>query len=322
MRDNPLVTIIVTVYNKQNYIRKCLLSILNQGYKNINVLVIDDGSTDDSAEAIKSICNHDTRFNYYYQENRGVSSARNYGLSKAKGKYVLFIDGDDFVDSDYVETFLKYKDFDLVVGGYRRIEEGRKSIESKPSQKVVFYEDFENSFFNKEAFKYIGLPISKLFNLKIIKEHNLKFDTNTDLGEDTIFDFSYMKYISKVKLISYSGYNNLILPGTLSRKPRRNLWQLSVYLIDSLNTIFDFKYDEYWQFMYIRAIAIEISSMSRKYRDFKNAIRLIRKNPDFKYVKYQKINGTKDKINYLIIKFNAINVGYILYCVKHILVKR
>lgn len=322
MRDNPLVTIIVTVYNKQNYIRKCLLSILNQGYKNINVLVIDDGSTDDSAEAIKSICNHDTRFNYYYQENRGVSSARNYGLSKAKGKYVLFIDGDDFVDSDYVETFLKYKDFDLVVGGYRRIEEGRKSIESKPSQKVVFYEDFENSFFNKEAFEYIGLPISKLFNLKIIKEHNLKFDTNTDLGEDTIFDFSYMKYISKVKLISYSGYNNLILPGTLSRKPRRNLWQLSVYLIDSLNTIFDFKYDEYWQFMYIRAIAIEISSMSRKYRDFKNAIRLIRKNPDFKYVKYQKINGTKDKINYLIIKFNAINVGYILYCVKHILVKR
>lgn len=322
MRDNPLVTIIVTVYNKQNYIRKCLLSILNQGYKNINVLVIDDGSTDDSAEVIKSICNHDTRFNYYYQENRGVSSARNYGLNKAKGKYVLFIDGDDFVDSDYVETFLKYKDFDLVVGGYRRIEEGRKSIEIKPSEKVVFYEDFENSFFNKEAFEYIGLPISKLFNLKIIKEHNLKFDTNTDLGEDTIFDFSYMKYISKVKLISYSGYNNLILPGTLSRKPRRNLWQLSVYLIDSLNTIFDFKYDEYWQFMYIRAIAIEISSMSRKYRDFKNAIRLIRKNPDFKYVKYQKINGTKDKINYLIIKFNAINVGYILYCVKHILVKR
>ena len=322
MRDNPLVTIIVTVYNKQNYIRKCLLSILNQGYKNINVLVIDDGSTDDSAEVIKSICNHDTRFNYYYQENRGVSSARNYGLNKAKGKYVLFIDGDDFVDSDYVETFLKYKDFDLLVGGYRRIEEGRKSIEIKPSEKVVFYEDFENSFFNKEAFEYIGLPISKLFNLKIIKEHNLKFDTNTDLGEDTIFDFSYMKYISKVKLISYSGYNNLILPGTLSRKPRRNLWQLSVYLIDSLNTIFDFKYDEYWQFMYIRAIAIEISSMSRKYRDFKNAIRLIRKNPDFKYVKYQKINGTKDKINYLIIKFNAINVGYILYCVKHILVKR
>lgn len=317
--DNPSVSIIVTVYNKQENINKCLLSILNQSYKNINVLVIDDGSTDKSAEIIKSICKQDARFNYYYQKNKGVSSARNYGLSKAQGKYVLFIDGDDFVDSNYVETFLKYKDFDLVVGGYRRIEEGKNNIEIKPSQQVVPYKNFENKFFNKESFEYIGLPISKLFNLEIIKEHNLKFDENIDLGEDTIFDFNYMKYVSKVKLISYSGYNNLILPGTLSRKPRKNLWQLNVYLIDSLNKIFNFKYDEYWQFMYIRAITIEMSSMSRKYKDFKNAIRLIRKNPDFKQVKYQGINGTKDKINYLILKFNAISIGYVMYAMKHII---
>lgn len=317
--DSPSVNIIVTVYNKQENIKKCLLSILNQSYKNINVLVIDDGSTDKSAQIIKNICKQDTRFNYYYQENNGVSSARNYGLNKAKGKYVLFIDGDDFVDFDYVETFLKYKDFDLVVGGYRRIEEGKNNIEIKPSQKIVTYENFKSTFFNKEAFKYIGLPISKLFNLKIIKKYKLKFDENINLGEDTIFDFNYMKYISKVKLIPYSGYNNLILPGTLSRKPRKNLWQLNIYLIDSLNKIFDFKYDEYWQFMYIRAITIEISSMSRKYNNFKRAVKLIRRDSDFKQIKYRRINSTKDKINYLILKFNATNVGYILYAMKHMI---
>ena len=69
--------------------------------------------------------------------------------------------------------------------------------------------------------------------------------------------------------------------------------------------------------MYIRAISIEISSMSRQYRDFKSTIRLIRKNPDFKHVEYQRINGKKDKINYLILKFNAISIGYILYAIKH-----
>lgn len=315
--DSPLVNIVVTVYNKQENIKKCLLSILKQSYKNINVLVIDDGSTDKSAQIIKGVCKQDTRFNYYYQKNKGVSSARNYGLREAKGKYVLFIDGDDYIDSNYVEAFLNYKDFNLVVGGYRRIEEGKRNIEIKPSQQVVSYENFERSFFNKRSFEYIGLPISKLFNLEIIKEHDLKFDESIDLGEDTIFDFNYMKYISEVKLIPYSGYNNLILPGTLSRKPRKNLWQLNVYLIDSLNKVFDFKYDKYWQFMYIRAISIEISSMSRKYRDFKSTIRLIRKNPDFKHVEYQRINGKKDKINYLILKFNAISIGYILYAIKH-----
>ncbi|HAS37211.1 MAG TPA: glycosyltransferase family 2 protein, partial [Ruminococcaceae bacterium] len=94
---SALVSIIIPVYNLEKYIKHCLESVVNQTYKELEIICIDDGSTDGSAEIIKSMAENDPRIKYIYQENAGVSAARNKGLDTATGEYVMFVDGDDYI---------------------------------------------------------------------------------------------------------------------------------------------------------------------------------------------------------------------------------
>ena len=96
--ENELISIVIPVYNLEKFLRKCLDSVKSQTYENFECLLIDDGSTDTSSLICKEYVSLDSRFNYYYKENGGVSSARNQGLAKASGKYLTFIDGDDYVE--------------------------------------------------------------------------------------------------------------------------------------------------------------------------------------------------------------------------------
>ena len=103
---SALVSVIIPVYNLENYIGNCLNSIVNQTYTNLEILCVDDGSSDRSAEIIRSFCEKDGRVKYFYQENAGVSAARNSGLEKASGEYIMFVDGDDYLHSQTVEILL------------------------------------------------------------------------------------------------------------------------------------------------------------------------------------------------------------------------
>ena len=124
------VSIIIPVYNSENYIDRCLNSVLNQTYQNFEILVINDGSTDNSQKIID-----DYKYKYpekiiaIEQENKGVSVTRNESMQRANGKYIMFIDNDDYIEANYVETFLKEaekEDYDVVIGGYRRITEEKR----------------------------------------------------------------------------------------------------------------------------------------------------------------------------------------------------
>ena len=101
-----LVSIIVPVYNVEKFVEKCVKSLMNQTHKNIEIILVDDGSPDHSPEIIDRIAVEDQRVHVIHQQNRGVSAARNAGLQCASGEYVMFVDGDDWVDSDYVSYFL------------------------------------------------------------------------------------------------------------------------------------------------------------------------------------------------------------------------
>ncbi len=100
--NNPTISVVVPVYNVENYLRKCIDSILRQSFKDFELLLIDDGSTDGSADICKWARDTDERVSYYYKENGGLSDARNYGLKRIKGKYVSFIDSDDWVEENYL----------------------------------------------------------------------------------------------------------------------------------------------------------------------------------------------------------------------------
>ena len=135
---NTKIGIIVTVYNKEAQIAECLSSVRQQSYKDIEVIVIDDGSVDRSGTICQTFCEKDKRFQYFYKENGGVSSARNYGLHKFKGgEYVVFIDGDDFIDANYIERLLQYKKYDLVISGFRKIKNGKEIEDIQPKNQVI-----------------------------------------------------------------------------------------------------------------------------------------------------------------------------------------
>ena len=104
------VSIIIPVYNSEKYISKCLDSVLNQTYKNIEILVINDGSKDNSIDILREYEKKDDRIVVIDKENEGVAKTRNQGIKKATGDYIMFIDNDDFIDEDYVETYLKNTD--------------------------------------------------------------------------------------------------------------------------------------------------------------------------------------------------------------------
>lgn len=101
------ISIIVPVYNVEKYLKRCIVSIQNQTYSNFELILVDDGSTDSSADICKTICSNDDRIRYIYQENKGPAEARNTGLSLAEGDYILFVDADDYISNTMVETLLK-----------------------------------------------------------------------------------------------------------------------------------------------------------------------------------------------------------------------
>lgn len=124
-----LVTIIVPVYNVEKYISRCLDSILSQDYPNTEILCIDDCSPDNSSQIIHNyVKKYENVYYYTYEKNGGLGYARDYGISKAKGDYILFIDSDDYINTDYVSTYIKAAtedDIDIVIGSYNRDIDGK-----------------------------------------------------------------------------------------------------------------------------------------------------------------------------------------------------
>ena len=145
------ISVIVTVYNIDKYINNCLKSILNQTYKNFEVLIINDGSTDNSQKIIDKYVKKDNRFKSFIKENSGIADSRNYGISKVNGDYFIFIDGDDSINSELLERLsqvISNHDYDLIKYNAKKISPNREDIDEN-----CFFENIDG----EEAFL-------KLFN--------------------------------------------------------------------------------------------------------------------------------------------------------------
>ena len=121
---HELISIIIPIYNVENYLRQCLDSIVAQTYQNFECLLINDGSPDNSSDICREYVAKDTRFRYFEKENGGVSSARNLGIERSEGAYITFIDSDDWVDSDYLEVLysaILEEQADIAVSTYKKI---------------------------------------------------------------------------------------------------------------------------------------------------------------------------------------------------------
>lgn len=201
-----MISIILPIYNEESSINRLLNSIVEQTYKNFEVIIVNDGSTDKSENLCLNFINGDNRFKYFYQENRGVAEARNFALKQCKGEYISFIDGDDYIESNYLEKlvdpFLNNSKIDMVVCSYTQNGELRKFENEILNQEMVI-----NELTNIKGSK--GYLWNKLFKQSIIEKLGLNFDKKILVASDLPFCVEYIlsgsifKYISDV-LIHYS----------------------------------------------------------------------------------------------------------------------
>ena len=171
----PLVSIIVPVYKVEKYLDRCVESLVNQTYKNIEIILVDDGSPDNCPEMCDAWAQKDSRIVVIHKENGGVSSARNKGLESARGEWIWFVDSDDYVELFALEKLVPMTDNSDLIIFDTRIDE-------------LYVKD--DRFFDNYYFMYrFGFgPCNKLYKKSIITENNLKFDVEEAIGEDLLFN--------------------------------------------------------------------------------------------------------------------------------------
>lgn len=207
MKENIKVSIVIPIYNSEKSINKLLEKLVSQKYENIEIILINDGSTDNSKKICLGWTKKDLRIKYIEIENGGVSNARNIGISEATGEYICFVDSDDSISEDYIEDFILYlnEDIDLVMCNFIKYttEEPEFDYTLNNKYEIKYYNESEKYDFIFE--KYNGYVWNKIYKSKILLENNIKFDTTLHMGEDMLFNF---KYIDKCKkIISFSKVN-------------------------------------------------------------------------------------------------------------------
>lgn len=233
----PEVSIILPVYNAGNTISKCIESLQHQTFKNFEILLINDGSVDNTYDILKKIETSDNRIKVFDKPNGGASSARNFGMKYAKGEFLMFVDADDYIDVNFIEKLMATNaaiaignirfhkgenetDFYSLGGRY----EGRKSI-----TQVL------NNYFDSTL---LSSCCAKTLRSDLIKKYNLRFDENLDSGEDQIFMLQYFMLceIKSVNLITDSSYHYM-MDESNSLSKRNVPLSTSVKAIEYLNSL-------------------------------------------------------------------------------------
>lgn len=203
------ISVIIPVYNCEKYLKRCLESIINQTYTNIQVIVIDDGSSDNSPFIIEEYIKKDKRIEGHFKKNGGVSSARNIGLEYVKGEYVSFIDSDDYLNTDMYEIMMKYfgRNVDLVTCGVDYVTENGIPIKSiKIDEGYLSREDaLKELLLNR---KLIGALWNCLIRTQCLKDKF--FNINYAIGEDFYYKYFVFKSVRGIYCINNSLYNYCI----------------------------------------------------------------------------------------------------------------
>ena len=196
---SDLITVIIPIYNVGTYVEATIKSLLAQSYENIEIILVDDGSTDDSGGVCDKYAGIDKRITVIHKANGGVSSARNAGLEEAKGEYVAFVDGDDIVSADYIKSLyemLKENNVDMSVQVYYNMFSAKKEKSvAENIDRVMSADEFVE-------FEILGCRDTsvcvKLYRLEIIQSYNIRFDESITNLEDMLFLFQYLNRCNRV----------------------------------------------------------------------------------------------------------------------------
>jgi len=216
----PIVSIVIPIYNAQLTLERCLASVKRQSYKNFEVIMINDGSSDHSLQICLKYTNLDPRFKLLNKENSGVSNSRNLGMAMAKGKYIQFLDSDDWITKEATESLVtaaEVTNCELVISGFYRVI-GKKSYPKGQIKlsKCLTRQEFAEYMMEAPANFYYGVLWNKLFRLDIIRKHDLKCDEDLNWCEDFQFNLEYLSHVQLVTVVDKPLYYYLKRQESLS----------------------------------------------------------------------------------------------------------
>jgi len=220
-KNSIRISVIVPVYNVEEYLKRCLDSLVNQTYSNLDILLVNDGSTDSSGQICDEYAEKDGRIRVLHKENGGVSSARNAGIDVATGDWISFIDSDDWIVEDYYEkiaVFFEDENTDMVsvrVQRYSEFESSKKELSEK--FKVFENDTIMKILLGKKAFGSFFSTCTKVYKKRVLE--GVRFELNNGYGEDILFNFLAFQNIKQAVVSEREGYFYYVREGSATQKP-------------------------------------------------------------------------------------------------------
>ena len=204
---SPLLSVIIPIYNSQQTLARCIESVINQDFEDFELILVNDGSIDQSLEVCYAYSQKDSRIKIINKLNEGVSSARNIGLLETSGEWITFIDSDDWIYPDTFSAMIDFsRDVDLVVGAMCFGNSG-SVLSLYDTNKVLEGENLSYAIQSNIDHHSFNSPCAKLFLRTIIKERDLHFDESLCFGEDALFVKDYMLSVKRLKIVSAVCYH-------------------------------------------------------------------------------------------------------------------
>lgn len=237
--ETPLVSVIVPCYNQQEVVQQTIKSIVNQSYKNLQIICIDDGSTDQTLEKINQLAQMDKRIIVLSKTNGGVSSARNYGLRQATGEYVTFVDGDDQLSPDYIATLaraLTDNYTDAVFSGVKNVGiNGETTVVAPAEKELVVTASADGVIALLKKSNCYGV-CGKMFKRSKL---TTMFNEKLSIAEDYEFNIKNIFAINKVLLLPYAGYNYIRRAGSITMSGRQTAVTDYLKALSELSVVLD-----------------------------------------------------------------------------------
>lgn len=339
MTNKDLVSIIVPVYNAEKSLKACVESILKQTYKNIEVILINDGSEDNSGYICEEYTRNDERVKVIHQSNSGPSSARNTGINNARGKYIQFVDSDDSIEHNMTERLVQQIENDksqIVICGYNIVQNSNgdeQIIKRNPKiygihHKSDFLKKFGRLYFNG----FINSPWNKLYNVEIIRKFNIRFPEDINIGEDLLFNLDYIKYCDKISIINESLYNYVNLHySSLTKSYKESYFKTQKFLHQKVNEflkdyniyndenkIFVEQVYSYRIIECIENLFHNNSELSFKYKksEIEEIISDVTVRENLLYFKNKRI---LERLVFLLIRKKSVNIIFLLFKLKFVL---
>ena len=312
----PLISIIVPVFNAQDYLDRLIKSVLGQTYTSWELILVDDGSTDASLEICERYSLKDGRIRVLHQQNSGPSVARNLGIRSAQGQYINFLDSDDWIEKDFIESFKLdgcNLGMDIVFCGMlKEYNDGIVCDMPVPVLRVCTEQEIADFVFAIHKLAMLGWVCNKMYKASIIRKYKLHFDENIRIREDQLFVLDFMKYSKCAASENFCKYHYVIHRGSLMTSKRNYILYQQVskkVLLGFLQLNVSLKMENYVHNSYLKEYLVGIGAI-RKSSEYTNEQKEVFLKECVRYVRHTRSvrfhysdNILKDKIKFLLFNY-------------------